>query len=162
MDQLRRSFESLGLEQVQTYIQSGNVIFEAAKASPATLSKRIEETILSDFGFTVSVITRTADEIARAIQDNPFLKERGINPDRLHVTFLSAIPAADAVKKLASLTTAPDKSCCSGKEVYLYLPNGVSQSSLMKTPLERVLSVVTTTRNWKTVNSLHRMCQDCR
>jgi uncharacterized protein (DUF1697 family) len=63
---------------------------------------------------------------------------------------------------LADLTTAPDQSHCLGKDVYLYLPNGFSGSSLMKSPLDRVLSVVTTTRNWKTVNTLHQMCLDCR
>jgi uncharacterized protein (DUF1697 family) len=63
---------------------------------------------------------------------------------------------------LADLTTAPDQSRCLGKEIYLYLPNGVSESRLMKNPLDRVLAVVTTTRNWKTVNTLHQMCLDCR
>ena len=64
MDLLRTSFEKLGFEQVQTYIQSGNVIFKSAKVSPSKLSNRIEETILSDFGFPVSVVTRTVGEMA--------------------------------------------------------------------------------------------------
>jgi uncharacterized protein (DUF1697 family) len=162
MDRLRKSLESVGFEQVQTYIQSGNVIFKTAKLSPATISKRIEDKILADFGFPVSVITRTANELAKAIQGNPFLKDHSINLERLHVTFLSDMPSPDALKKLAALTMPPDKSCCSGKELYLYLPNGMSESSLMKSPLERTLSVITTTRNWKTINSLHKMCQDCR
>jgi len=162
MEQLRTSFEALEFEQVQTYIQSGNVVFKTAKLSPAALSRRIEERILSDFGFPVSVVSRTVDEMARTIAENPFLKVRGIDLEKLHVMFLSDAPAAAALKKLAELTAVPDQSRCLGKEIYLYLPNGVAESSLMKSPLDRLLSIVTTTRNWRTVNAIHRMCQECR
>jgi uncharacterized protein (DUF1697 family) len=162
MDKLRNSLEALGFEQVKTYIQSGNVVFKADKLSPAALSRKIEERILSDFGFSASVISRTADEIANAIKNNPFLNQSGIDPEKLHIAFLSDVPAPSALSKLATLTLKPDQSRCLGKEVYLYFPNGVSGSSLWKHPLDGVLSVVTTTRNWKTVNSLHQMCQDCR
>jgi uncharacterized protein (DUF1697 family) len=161
MDKLRTSLEALGLEEVKTYIQSGNVVFEAAKLSPAALSARIEASILKTFGFQVSVITRTFDEMKKTIVGNPFLKQPGIDKEKLHVAFLSEAPAPAALKKLAELTLAPDQSRCLGKELYLYFPNGVSGSSLWKHPLDRVLSVVTTTRNWKTVNTLHQMCLDC-
>jgi uncharacterized protein (DUF1697 family) len=162
MDQLRESFESLGFQQVKTYIQSGNVVFTSAKLSTAALSKKIEAKILGDFGFSVSVISRTRDEMEITIQNNPFLKERGIDPTKLHVTFLSEAPALLAVKKMQALIAAPDQSYCAGREIYFYLPNGVSQSSLWKTPWEQTLSVVTTMRNWKTVNSVYQMCLDCR
>jgi uncharacterized protein (DUF1697 family) len=162
MDQLRTSFEALGFEQVKTYIQSGNVVFQGGKLSTAALSRKIEAKILSDFGFPVSVISRTKDEMEKAIQSNPFLKERGIDLTKLHVTFLSEAPAPAALKKMQALIAAPDQSRCGGREIYFYLPNGVSQSSLWKTPWERTLSVVTTMRNWRTVNSLYQMCLDCR
>jgi uncharacterized protein (DUF1697 family) len=162
MDKLRSSFEALGLEQVKTYIQSGNVVFKTAKISPVALSRKIENCILADFGFSVSVISRTADEIENTIADNPFLNQPGIDPEKFHVAFLSDAPAPAALEKLAELTLAPDRSRCLGKEVYLYFPNGASGSSLWKHPLDRVLSVVATTRNWRTVNTLHQMCVDCR
>jgi uncharacterized protein (DUF1697 family) len=157
MEKLRESLEALGLEQVKTYIQSGNVVFEAGKVSPAALCRQIEERILSDFGFSVDVISRTRDELNKVIQSNPLLQERDIDPLKLHVAFLSDAPTAAAVKKLQALTLPPDRARCSGKEIYLYFPNGVSGSSLWKHPLERVLSVVTTTRNWNTVNKLYAM-----
>jgi uncharacterized protein (DUF1697 family) len=162
MEHLRTSFEALGFEQVKTYIQSGNVIFKTTKLSPQLLSDRIEKRLLTDFGFAISIVSRTLDEMAKAIEDNPFVKKRGIDQDKLHIMFLSAAPEAAALKKLAALTAAPDQSCCLGKELYLYLPNGTAESSLMKSQLDRILSVVTTTRNWRTVNTLHKMCQECR
>jgi uncharacterized protein (DUF1697 family) len=161
MDQLRKSFEALGFEQVKTYIQSGNVVFRGGKLSTLVLSKKIEAKILGDFGFSVSVISRTQDEMEKTIQDNPFLKERGMDQTKLHVTFLSEAPAPSALQKMQAFISAPDQSRCAGREIYLYLPNGVSQSSLWKTPWERTLSVVTTMRNWKTVNSIYQMCLDC-
>jgi uncharacterized protein (DUF1697 family) len=161
MDDLRKSFEALGFEQVKTYIQSGNVVFKAAKSSSAALGKKIEARIVSDFGFSASVIVRTGAELSATITANPFLTQPGIDHDKLHVTFLSDIPAAPALKKLAELTVAPDQSQCVGKEIFLYLPNGFSASSLWKVPWEKALAVVTTTRNWKTVNSIHQMCRDC-
>jgi uncharacterized protein (DUF1697 family) len=161
MDQLRTSLEALGLAQVKTYIQSGNVVFKAAKISPAALSKKIENQILAQFGFSVSVISRTAEEIAATIENNPLLNQRGIDQEKLHVAFLSEVAASPALQKLADLTLAPDRSRALGKEIYLYFPNGVSNSSLWKHPLDRVLSVVTTTRNWKTVRTLNQMCLDC-
>ncbi len=162
MDLLRKSFEDLGFEQVKTYIQSGNVIFSGKKLSTAALCRKIEAKILDDFGFSVSVISRTQDEMEKAIRNNPFLKERGIDQEKLHVVFLSDAPEPAALQKMQAFITAPDQSRCSGNEIYFYLPNGVSQSSLWKTPWERALSVVTTMRNWKTVNSVYQMCLDCR
>ncbi len=161
MDQLRRSFEALGFEQVKTYIQSGNVVFTTGKTSPA-LSKRIEERIVKDFGFSASVITRTADEMSKMIAENPFLKQRGIDPAKLHVMFLSEPPTPAALKELAEVTVAPEQCQCSAREIYFYLPNGVSKSVLWNSPVDRILAVVTTTRNWRTVNTLHRMCQECQ
>ena len=161
MDQLRNSLEALGLNDVKTYIQSGNVVFKTAKTFPAALSKKIETKIAGGVGFPVSVITRTSGEMENIIKSNPFLKAPGIDPEKLHVAFLSQPPAASALKKLEVLMLAADQSRCLGQELYLYLPNGVSGSILMKTPLDRVLAVVTTTRNWRTVNTLHQMCLDC-
>ncbi len=162
MDQLRPSFEALGCENVKTYIQSGNVIFKTGKVSTVILSKRIEKRIVDDFGFAVSVISRTVEELSKSIQANPFMKDRTIDQEKLHVMFLSAAPASDALNRLETITVAPDQARCFGKEIYLYLPNGTAESKLMKSPLDRILSVVTTTRNWRTVHALHQMCQDCR
>src|SRR6267378_2371043 len=79
MEQLRASFEKLGFEKVNTYIQSGNVVFKAATLPPSKLSRRIEERLLGDFGFPVSVVSRTIQEMATTIGNNPFLKDRGVD-----------------------------------------------------------------------------------
>src|SRR5580704_7494693 len=75
MEALRKSFESIGLKNVQTYIQSGNVVFQAGKTSIAALRKKIEEQITSDFGFSSLTILRSQDEFGKVIKMNPFLKQ---------------------------------------------------------------------------------------
>jgi len=125
------------------------------------LSKKIEAQILSDFGFSADVISRTRDEMAKIIRSNPLLKEKGVDPTKLHVVFLSDTPPAAAIKRLESLTLAPDRVRWSAKEIYFYFPNGVSGSSLWKHPLDRVLTVSATMRNWNTVNKMYEMAVGC-
>jgi uncharacterized protein (DUF1697 family) len=161
MERLRASCEGLGFKEVKTFIQSGNVVFEAARLAPEALSRKIEGQIRHDFGFSADVIIRGREELARIIEKNPLLKERGVEPAKLHVVFLSEVPAPDAIKKLERLTLAPDRTCASGEQIYFYFPNGVSRSSLWKHPLDRVLGVTATMRNWNTVNALYDMAVEC-
>jgi uncharacterized protein (DUF1697 family) len=161
MEKLRASCEALGLKQVKTFIQSGNLIFQGEKISPAALSKKIEAQIVSDFGFSADVISRTSDEMAKIIRENPLVKEKGVDSSKLHVVFLADVPPAVAIKRLESLTLAPDRVSWSAKEIYFYFPNGVSGSSLWKHPLDRVLTVSATMRNWNTVNKMYEMAVGC-
>jgi uncharacterized protein (DUF1697 family) len=161
MDQLRQSFETLGFGQVRTYIQSGNLIFKGRKQSPLSLARRIEERILADFGFSVPVITKSSLEMSKTIQSNSFLKERGIDPSKLHVTFLSQTPGTAALKKLAAVTASREEFRYAGEAVYLHCPNGYGETKLSNSFFERILSVRATTRNWRTVNKLHEMSLEC-
>jgi uncharacterized protein (DUF1697 family) len=154
MERLRASFEELGLAQVKTYIQSGNVVFKGGKASATRLCQKIEERLQGDFGFSVSVLLRTREEMERVVRGNPLLREKDVDPAKLHVAFLSEAPAGPALTKLQGLTVLPDRARSLGQELYLYFPNGVSGSSLWKHPLDRVLGVTATMRNWNTVNAL--------
>ena len=160
MDQLRRMFEALGFTQVKTYVQSGNVVFQAKKGSPADLSRKIEAGILAEFGFDVPVVSKTAEEIGHAIQNNPFLKEKAIDPTKLHVTFLSGAPAKPALEKLSALAAEPDRFYSHASEIYLHCPNGYGRTKLSNNALEKLLSLRATTRNWKTVNELYRMATE--
>jgi uncharacterized protein (DUF1697 family) len=160
MEKLRGSCEGLGFKGVKTYIQSGNLIFSAGKLSPAALSKKLGECIVRDFGFPVEVILRSREEMQRIIDDNPFTRARDIDLSTLHVAFLPQAPATAALKRLQELTLAPDRTVPSGGEIYFSFPNGVSGSSLWKHPLDKVLSLPATMRNWKTVTTLCQMAAD--
>src|ERR1700688_3916750 len=94
MEHLRTSFEKLGFEQVKTYIQRGNVIFKTTKLPPQLLSDRIEKRLLTDFGFPISVVPPTVDEMTKVVEGNPFLNKRDINQDKFHIMFLTDAPTA--------------------------------------------------------------------
>ena len=157
MEQLRQSCAALGFQSVQTYVQSGNIVFVAAEKSPSALSKRLTEAILHDFGFSVPVVVKTAKEIRNVINSNPLVKEDGIELSRLHVTFLAEAPSKSALKNLESLPCKPDRFCVGLREIYLHCPAGYGNTKLSNTAFEKALSVRATTRNWKTVTALFEM-----
>jgi uncharacterized protein (DUF1697 family) len=161
MEKLRSSCEALGFRRVQTYIQSGNLVFQTSGFSDSAVRKKLEDRILSDFGFSSTVILRTREEVGQIIQGNPLENEPGVDASKLHVVFLSATPLPANLKQLESLTLAPDKVRHRGKEIYFFFPNGVSGSSIWKYSLDRVLTVAGTMRNWKTVNMLYEIAVDC-
>jgi uncharacterized protein (DUF1697 family) len=157
MELLRESFAALGFSNVKTYVQSGNVIFEASNDSVVSLSKKIEEKILRDFGFSVPVLLKTSKEMEETIKRNPFLKAPAIDHSKLHVTFLSDAPPKTALEQLQSLAVKPEQFHIIGRDIYLYCPNGYGRTKLSNTAIEKKLSVKATTRNWKTANTLLAM-----
>ena len=155
MPDLKALYEGLSFRDVITYIQSGNVIFKAdISISPVELAGRIEKSIIEKFGFDVPVIIRTMDEIKNVVALNPFLKESGIDIDKLHVTFLEEKPQSSKISAIEDLDFSPDKFFIIEREIYLYCPNGYGNTKLSNTYFENKLKMQATTRNWKTVNKL--------
>ncbi len=156
MERLRESLAALGFQNVRTYIQSGNVVFNVARVA-ADLSKRIENAIFRDFHLPVSVIVRTSAEMNSVIRRNPFVARPGIDQTRLHVTFLATLPTRAGLKALADIPAGNDQFRHSSKEIYLYCPNGYGKTKLSNNVIERVLTTRATTRNWNTVGKLYEM-----
>ena len=158
MSDLKVLFESLGFNSVTTYIQSGNVIFKNdQKLSDLDLAKKIETAILKKYDFTVPVIIRSGEEIGKVVSMNPFLKEKNINLEKLHVTFLSEIPNETNLDNLKGMNYSPDRFTILGKEVFLYIPESYGNTKLSNNLFENKLKVTATTRNWKTVNKLFEL-----
>ena len=160
MKDLKVHFEKHGFVNVETYIQSGNVIFESdQKLSNADLEKNIQQLIATTFGFDVPVIVRTAEEWTETVASNPFWKEKDADIDRLHLTFLKDWPVPEKLDKISSLAFPPDKFEIIGKNVFVYCSAGYSDSKLTNQFFESKLGVQATTRNWKTVLKLHEMLE---
>jgi uncharacterized protein (DUF1697 family) len=158
MGRLRVMFEGMGFEQVRTYINSGNVVFKTGRSAPAALSRRIEERMVAEFGFTASVITRTAAELGRAIEGNPFVKESRSDPSKVFIAFLEQAPKPAAVEKLQARATEAEQVHWCGREIYAYYVDGMGKARLLTHGvLERVLAVSATMRNWNTVSRLYEM-----
>ena len=156
MKDLMALFGEAGCTDVQAYIQSGNLVFRA----PAVLAPRvpvlIERAIRDRFGFSVPVVTRTAEEIGQVARANPFVASGG-DVEALHVAFLADHPSDARVATLDPDRSAPDQFEVRGREVYLHLPNGVARSKLTNQYFDSRLATVSTVRNWRTVLKLVEM-----
>jgi uncharacterized protein (DUF1697 family) len=157
MKELQSLMEGLHLEQVRTYIQSGNVVFQTEATDVKALAEKIAEKIADQFQFQVPVILRTAGELQAALACNPFLQESQPETDKLHVTFLAEKPTQARIDQVMALPCAPDKCHISGREVFLYCPQGYGRTKLNNAFLEKKLGVTATTRNLKTVKQLISM-----
>src|SRR5213079_2781787 len=108
MDPLRALYESLGLQDPATYVQSGNVIFKTKERDVARLAPRIQNEIERRFGFRPGVILRTSSDLRDVIKTNPFA-HRDLDPSKLLVTFLATDPAPDARKALLRIKPDPEE-----------------------------------------------------
>ncbi|MGH9035542.1 MAG: DUF1697 domain-containing protein [Acidimicrobiia bacterium] len=153
MPALRVVVESLGHEDVQTYIQSGNVVFKSGSGDGAGMAAALESAVTKEFGFRVAVVVRTGRELRRVTTNNPFLAA-GADISALHVVFLGSSPTKASVKALDPDRSPPDEFAVRNAEVYLHCPNGFGRSKLTLDYFERKLGGPATVRNWKTVTKL--------
>jgi len=154
MTDVKRAFESLGFENVRTYAQSGNVIFDCRRAEKTRMAARVEEKLRETFGFSTDVLIRTQRELETIIDNNPLIDSAGVRPDKLYVTFLSDAPDETVASTLDIKLDQGEKFVIVGKEVYLYCPNGYARTKLNNAMFETKLKTAATTRNWKTTNKL--------
>ena len=150
MADLRASLTSCGLEDVSTYIQSGNIVFRTA-GEAASVVKLVGRRIAESFGMNITVLLRTHDELAQIVERNPFPGvER--NAKALHVVFLDRAPAS--VETLDPDRSPPDRFGVVDREIYVHYPKGSGRSKLTLAYFERQLGVRGTGRNWNTLLEL--------
>jgi len=157
MDALRALYLSLGFEDVQTFIQSGNVVFRTKERSLAKLAVKIEDAIEGKFNFRPPVILRTAEQLRAVVAANPFAARPEIEPGKLLVWFLAAPLSAEAIAKVRAIPTAPEELKIAGNEVFVYYPNGQGRTKLNWPSIERAMKVSGTGRNWNSVRKLLEM-----
>lgn len=161
MDRLRQQFELLGLSNVQTYIQSGNVIFETADANIAALERQIEEQLQSELGYHVSTFIRTASEIVEIAKYQPFPESKYGEGSILYISFLKEAPRQDLQNQLSDLSGTIDEFQLRERQVYWLMHKHLGQSSFTNAKLEKVLKIPATRRNSSTVqNMVEKLCND--
>ena len=157
MEALRALYDSLGLTNPQTLLQSGNVVFSSSERSLPKLAARIEDACESAYGFRPAVILRTAAELREVVSATPFAARAGLEPARIAVAFFAAAPSAGAWEKALTVPCAPDEMHLGGRELYLYFPNGMGRPTLSLAKVERIFGMQGTVRNWNTVLKLVEM-----
>lgn len=152
MTALSEMFNETGFEDVVTYIQSGNIIFkDPGKLSDEDLSNAIEKSISETFNLNISAVIRRTEEIEDLVSRNPYLSEKNFNPSRMGVVFLKKSPDPEALKKMEDIDFPPDKFEVSGREIFLFCPDGFGRSKLSTNFFEYKMKVIGTARNWQTV-----------
>lgn len=153
MADLRASLSDTGFQNTQTYIQSGNIVFESTGADRQKLSDQIEKCILDSFGFLVPVTVIPKSEFEKILTANPFRKE-GEDTKPLYVVFLFDSPAKDRVEELKTTPTGNDQYELSNPFIFMKYPEGIGKSKMDNNFFERKLGVRATTRNWNTIIKL--------
>ncbi len=155
MKELVRDFQSLQLEDVKTYIQSGNVVFRFSGTDGKTLGDRIADRIEQRHGFRPRVLAMTAGRFEAAIRANPFPEAAG-EPKTLHLCFLASPPDAPDLEALNALRSPTERFLLSGDVFYLHAPDGIGRSKLAA-GVDRHLGVQSTARNWRTVQKIREL-----
>ncbi len=153
MEALRATFERLGFESVSTYINSGNIAFDADKTAEVKLCGKIEDAIENDFQMTIPVMVREQADIERVLRNNPFDGQYESHK-HMHVLFLKEPMPAEKEALLQASAFPGERYEVRDREIYNLLPNGVAGSLLTKGFFEKKPRVSYTGRNWRTVEKL--------
>ncbi|MGW9684162.1 DUF1697 domain-containing protein [Flagellimonas sp. 2504JD1-5] len=157
MADLKQALESNGLDNVQTYIQSGNLVFEADKTNQEKLGETINKTIFSAFGFDVPVLVLTLHEMARILAANPFSDE----PEKksLYYVLLKTKPKPELVNEFNQIKFENEDFAITDNCVYLRCKAGYGKAKLSNNFVERKLKVKATARNLRTMEKMVEMAK---
>jgi uncharacterized protein (DUF1697 family) len=154
---LKKALESIGFTDVVTYIQSGNVFVTTAEESPTKVGFLIKQEIFKSFGHDVPVIVVGKDDLQACLERNLFLNETEIDLKKLYVSFISSELPENMITQLNLNFIKPDEIQLDGKRIYLKYDISPAKTRLDNKWIEKSMNVVSTTRNWNTVNKLLEM-----
>ena len=155
MVELARLLEGLGLQDVETYIQSGNAVGRCVGEAASTLGETLAAAIEERHGFRPRVLVIGADRLSEAVDANPF-PEASTEPGSLHLVFLARPPPSPDLDSLAKIASASERFHLARDVFYLHTPDGFGRSKLAAN-VEKLLGVAATARNWRTVTKLREM-----
>lgn len=157
MTELKALHELLGLRNVVTYIQSGNVLFTSDTTDTLQLERDIEKAFSDKFGFHSHTVVRSLSDIQSIIANTPFQHSHDKESKRIAVLFLVTSAAVNALEEIRKVYNGPEEIVILGKEAYIYYPEGMGRSKLTPALLEKKLGTSSTARNWNTVLKLQEL-----
>ncbi len=157
MKELVSLLEDLGAQNVKTYIQSGNAVFQSKETNASLLSNEISVAIKKSHGFEPQVLLLESEEVEKVIESNPF-RETESEPKTLHVFFLASMPKNPDLDALESIRSDDERFALKDGVFYLHAPNGIGRSKLAANA-EKLLGVSATGRNWRTIRKIMAMAE---
>ena len=159
MKDLVTLLEDIGAQNVKTYIQSGNAVFQSEETNASLLSNEISAAIKKRHGLEPRVLLLGSEEVEKVIESNPF-REAESEPKTLHVYFLASVPTNPDLDALESIRSDDERFALKDGALYLHAPDGIGRSKLAANA-EKLLGVPVTARNWRTVCETLTMAEQC-
>lgn len=157
MDALKKMLENMGFQNVETYIQSGNVFLDSEDANAAGVGFKIKQEIAKVFGYDVPVVMVSKNDLELCFINNAFLMEKGCDLKKLYVAFISKELTAVALNDLKISNFKPDEAAIDGNRIYIKYAIGAGKTNLDQKYIEKKLNAVATIRNWNTITTLLEM-----
>lgn len=154
MDALKKALENIGFQNVRTYIQSGNVFVSTDEENPGKVGLLIRNEIFKTFGHDVPVLVIGKEDLQACLDRNLFLNDEGVDLKKLYVSFVSSELPENMITQLNLNFIKPDELQLDGRRIYLKYDTSPAKTKLDNKWIEKSMNVVSTTRNWNTVNKL--------
>ena len=154
MADLKLLLSNAGLENVTTYIQSGNIIFNSNKTDESFFEKLISKTINEKYGYEIKTLVISKEHLKDVYQSNPILQQENIDFKKLGVTFLEKEPMEEGKENVKKLAAKDELLIFKKNTAYIYCPNGFGRTKLSNKNIETKLKLSATSRNWNTITKL--------
>jgi uncharacterized protein (DUF1697 family) len=160
MDALKATLEAIGFQNVQTYIQSGNVFVDTEEENSAKVGFQIKQEIFKTFGHEVPIVVIGKEDLEACLRKNPFLKEKELDIKKLYVAFVSTTLRSDNINDLKISQFKPDEASIDANRIYIKYAVGAGKTRFDQKYIEKKLNVTATIRNWNTVTQLLKMYEE--
>ena len=160
MDALKKMLENMGFQNVETYIQSGNVFVDSDEENAASVGFKIKQEISKVFGHDVPVVMVSKSDLELCFKNNPYLKEKDCDTKKVYVAFISKELSPLAINDLKISNFKPDEAAIDASRIYIKYAVGAGKTKLDQKYIEKKINVTATIRNWNTVTTLLSMFEN--
>ena len=160
MEALKTTLEAIGFQNVQTYIQSGNVFVDSDDENASAVGFKIKQEIFKIFGHEVPIVVVNKEDLAICFKNNPYLKEKDIDTKKLYVAFVSTTLKSDSINDLKISQFKPDEASIDGNKIYIKYAVGAGKTRFDQKYIEKKLNITATIRNWNTVTQLLKIYEE--
>jgi len=160
MEALKAALEAIGFQNVQTYIQSGNVFVDTDEENASKVGFIIKQEIFKVFGHEVPIVVVNKNDLAVCFKNNPYLKETDVDIKKLYVAFVSTTLKNESINDLKISQFKPDEASIDGNKIYIKYAVGAGKTRFDQKYIEKKLNVTATVRNWNTITQLLKIYEE--
>ncbi|MCV9933783.1 DUF1697 domain-containing protein [Flavobacterium sp. LS1R47] len=160
MEALKTTLENIGFQNVQTYIQSGNVFVDTDEDNASKVGFLIKQEIFKVFGHEVPIVVISKEDLEASFKNNPYLKEKDADIKKLYVAFVSIALRSESINDLKISQFKPDEASIDGNRIFIKYAVGAGKTRFDQKYIEKKLNVTATIRNWNTVTQLLKIYEE--